>query len=772
MRLTLRTLLAYLDDRLPPANARELGQKISASPFARELAERIKGVVRKRRLASDDAGQKKIDANLIAEYLDDQLTPELVALIEKEILASDHSLAEVAATHQILGLLVDPLEVDEKLRKRLYQMDPVAEAEAGGARTEAEISASEDWKPLAPASSGSRRSPMLVLALMVFGWLALMFFDRNLYRQPGEQSVAVVDANNPNEAVDLLKAKPVAIGDPSDVKADTANSDVAKPPQVAAANGDQADPIDPAAAKPMSETDQAIAMGQALANPPGGNDVLIPKSATAGSDPAVSKSTDVVGSPDNADSTINDSVKAGGAIGSGSPSIAMADSAGMVGEAKDDGSGGEVNPNAGDINAAMDAEANAEKSVSSLISPHTFVVDDSTGALMLSNLQVKNPDGLDDQPMDWFWASTLEGKNNWNNLLSMRIACVAAPFSTTVGCQASGWRIQAVGSSVFQGIDEKYAGLTVLHGRYILTRTVAADPEPFLLEVGGQQLLLNPTDTNQRVAITVSSMPNVIETSGDEDVSLLSKSAAVLVTFAAFNGSTTVQLVGSEEVATVSAGDQLLFRTDGDFNSKTAKQSPMQWEWVLAASNPIPAAQTGLQKALLKKLKVYDSVREAVAAVAEDDNPMVARWAVQIPAAERDVEQLIRLLFDSEQQVVRSEAFYALQRISRTVPGGNTAIIGTLETRLNVSEMQQAMRMIQEISRISLEDRLTSEWLVDQLGSDRLVLREMAISTLEQHLNTTNNYFANESKNQRDRAVRRWKSALERNDGRLILPVE
>ncbi|MDG1896674.1 MAG: hypothetical protein P8J37_17360, partial [Fuerstiella sp.] len=84
MRLTLRTLLAYLDDRLPSSNARELGQKLTASPLATELADRIREVVRRRRLADDAARQKTIDANLIAEYLDDQLTPELVALIEKE----------------------------------------------------------------------------------------------------------------------------------------------------------------------------------------------------------------------------------------------------------------------------------------------------------------------------------------------------------------------------------------------------------------------------------------------------------------------------------------------------------------------------------------------------------------------------------------------------------------------------------------------------------------------------------------------------------------
>ena len=37
MRLTLLTLLAYLDDNLEPADARELEKKIEESKFASEL---------------------------------------------------------------------------------------------------------------------------------------------------------------------------------------------------------------------------------------------------------------------------------------------------------------------------------------------------------------------------------------------------------------------------------------------------------------------------------------------------------------------------------------------------------------------------------------------------------------------------------------------------------------------------------------------------------------------------------------------------------------
>ena len=64
MRLTLRTLLAYLDDRLSPGNAREIGKKLKESPFARELADRISTVVRQRRLTKPGRKVKMIDPNV------------------------------------------------------------------------------------------------------------------------------------------------------------------------------------------------------------------------------------------------------------------------------------------------------------------------------------------------------------------------------------------------------------------------------------------------------------------------------------------------------------------------------------------------------------------------------------------------------------------------------------------------------------------------------------------------------------------------------------
>src|SRR5713226_8583738 len=125
MRLTLRTLLAYLDDTLEPAETKLIGQKVAESTAAQELIERIKKVTRRRSLANPPVfgDESKLDPNTVAAYLSDVLSPEEAAAVEQTCLEHDMYLAEVAACHQILTLMLsEPVRVPPTARQRMYRL--------------------------------------------------------------------------------------------------------------------------------------------------------------------------------------------------------------------------------------------------------------------------------------------------------------------------------------------------------------------------------------------------------------------------------------------------------------------------------------------------------------------------------------------------------------------------------------------------------------------------------------------------------------------------
>src|SRR5215471_2806595 len=131
MRLTLRTMLAYMDDVLDPADADELRHKIEESDFASGLVDRIRGAMTKLRMDAPKLDGKGMgnDANTIAEYLDSALEQDRVAEFERVCLESDKHLCEVAACHQILTLVLGKAaDVPPELRQRIYALGDPAQA--------------------------------------------------------------------------------------------------------------------------------------------------------------------------------------------------------------------------------------------------------------------------------------------------------------------------------------------------------------------------------------------------------------------------------------------------------------------------------------------------------------------------------------------------------------------------------------------------------------------------------------------------------------------
>jgi hypothetical protein len=185
VRLTLRTLLAYLDDTLEPSEIKQIGQKVAESDAAQELIARIKQVTRRRRLTTPPAGGpggKVFDPNTVAEYLDNELDSEQLAEVEKLCLESDVHLAEIAACHQILTLVLgEPALVPPTARERMYGLVKGREAipfrkapvQAAGVAAGGEGAEDDFGLPRRRAAWMAWAVPVAVVCLLVVLSLAL-----------------------------------------------------------------------------------------------------------------------------------------------------------------------------------------------------------------------------------------------------------------------------------------------------------------------------------------------------------------------------------------------------------------------------------------------------------------------------------------------------------------------------------------------------------------------------------------------------------------------
>ncbi|WP_437229131.1 hypothetical protein SH661x_001272 [Planctomicrobium sp. SH661] len=205
MRLTLRTILAYLDDVLEPAQAREIGEKISESKEATDLVSRIQDVMRRRRIGAPElAGPGSgPDPNLVSDYLENLLPPNEVVELERLCQASDVHLAEVAACHKILSMVVgQPIDVSDEMRERMYLL--------GGSKSPVETPSSGSVPAMAEGMAGvetetesglpeylTRRSFFQQyggVSLVVLGaifWVAFVWTDSSLWsRQPLNEALS------------------------------------------------------------------------------------------------------------------------------------------------------------------------------------------------------------------------------------------------------------------------------------------------------------------------------------------------------------------------------------------------------------------------------------------------------------------------------------------------------------------------------------------------------------------------------------------------------
>ena len=338
MRLTLRTLLAYLDDVLDPSEAQEIGKKISEVETASNLVLRIRDAVSHPTLGAPKIGGRAVDANTVAEYLDNTLPADRVVDFERICLMDENDvyLAEVAACHQILAeVLGDPAEVDPKSRTRMYGLlaeydAKVAEAKALAAKTEAAESGDAAGKaaaaPVAAAAaepaptkkklevpeylrendrgSGIWRAAAILLLGLLLAVVAVMAIGPQWLKDFFEEHIQVADNTPPASTASGDSATEIPASPASPQTATPSTPDAASTPgtPTAPAPTDRpAAPSDSAPAAPMPSGDAPTtppsAATPAPTIPPTGDAASAPATPPAGASPAAPATPDQPASP-------------------------------------------------------------------------------------------------------------------------------------------------------------------------------------------------------------------------------------------------------------------------------------------------------------------------------------------------------------------------------------------------------------------------------------------------------------------------------------------
>ena len=741
MRLTLRTLLAYLDDRLPPANAKEMGQKITKSPFATELVDRIREVKRRRRLAIPEKPLAMIDANLVAEYLDDQLTPELVAKIEMEILASDGMLAEVASAHEILGLLQDPVTIDPRLRDRLYAMDPSGKADVvralghettGRAASASQSKLTAEWKPLPVAGTSSRRLPIFIVGGLALLWLAIVVSDSILFG-PEKHEQDVVNAGD-KSAVPKVADELVAAANLDKTAIDQGNGGSA------AAAADVAAAVSPQSPVPDESTTDATV----TATTPNRTTEMNASAArtdvaahVASTDAVVAKGVDVPGANRQPDKTT-----------------------------------------ISEISIPADAERVSFHLMSN--NKTLFVFEKPTDRWMRLE-QIPGGEIV----------STTRNNMDCESLFKQRWFAIAEPFAASIMAENRGWNASLSGSILARTSSVPVPGLEIYSGRVKLLVEPTdpwndADLPSFGLRTAGVNTAITLRSKESVAGIEV--IPVAISLQKDSTADAESDEAAALlhlngadfrVTVTVIKGEASVLLPGVEQESLLLKGQTVSWLAVGALDSGKAsavaenvvvdngRQLAAIPAWLHEDAKPVPEAEA-LSNQITAALANGDDPALAMIPLLSDRNPQLAIRAVQVFSATHDIDRLLTVLFESFDESIHRSAIDGLSQIINSSSSGRRDIRHALETRLPMTEIDMTMLLFSGISDAEARDADFCRSLVDQLNNERLATRTLAFYRIQKYSDDRLGYHPEAESSRRRDAVKRWQKFLDRNNGKLI----
>lgn len=759
MRLTLRTLLAYLDDVLDATRTKEIGKKIQESQFADTLVTRIKTVTRQRRLMAPDLepSENHLDANVVAEYLDNTLDSEKISEVEKTCLDSDVQLAEVAASHQVLTLILgEPVDIPPATRERMYKIVPHAQSKKQTAQKNSELDFQEPFLEVTK-SSAEFRIPSIPSKQAEENNRSDSTFDSELPEHLSSRTSSKSRLPKIIACVLALLFCVLLVADPdfrnsitSYISPDATNSDdsliaqneIDKEEDSNAQDNsnDEEEPTEPvlnSSEEPTSDSNTEETLEEPEANP--STEIVQSNTSAEQATPAPS--------PTPADSTEKMTTEPTEPTVSTDPSSEEALAA--------------VTSPVVPI-ATKPAVSKEPKSAISNLPPARISYKNQSGVLIQFD----------------------EGKNDGailphRSLIHPEDAIISPiPFTSNFDIEKGKARL-----SVLPGTRLKISppreiaklGMKIHRGQVVLEAGPALSdasllPFPLAIAVNEVEWRFEFMTDDTRLGI------EIIPASPEEPLHLLgddSYTGTLYVT----HGS--VRFADGKGRVVVIDANQKLSLTPADLRSAQAPinllaandelQNPLP-QWISTEKARVPQANITARRNFEKFFTAEQTVSQSLSPQTKNRNPILASWAVDALGQVEDIHSVTRALVAADQPL---EVIHAAKRNLRdwltADPEKNDPLLQTqLEASLPAEDRIVITRLLWGMNSADASNPETSAQIVQWMSHELLAVRDMAFEIALKYSGKKLHYRPDAPRKQNKAMVLRWENYLEKNEGKLL----
>lgn len=728
MRLTLRTLLAYLDDILEPSQAKEIGDKLNESSFASSLVSRIREVMRRRRLTAPTVSGAGvgIDPNTVAEYLDNTLSPDGVADVEKICLESDVHLAEVAACHQILTLaLGEPVELTQQTRERMYALGPseakmaiaaghglahgtgsnglsnravgeiLAQAEslAAGPRPATPAVSIPDY--LRPKSNFKKILGYTVAAVVVIGW-GIVAINNSPFRKaqgPSKNGGGLVAdiGNHPEPLKGAIDAGA------ADGQANAGNAAAVNEPPIG---------VDTAADKKVASADDGSKKVASVDQAP---------------PPELDDDPDAPPAPKKRGGGVFTRNKGGAAAADGDKTVASTD---------------------------------ADSPPAVVVPPPQFKYVSNEGATL-------NYVARDER---WFMLPRRALVHPGD------ILAVPEPFQCALEIDGGKGLVTLLGRSYVRVLDPTAAGtfsVEIKRGQFLVRPTSASDDaaDPLRIGVGiAGELWRVEVRPGSTCGIQISPMePTKLE-------QVLDKNAYLGAFYVASGGVAITDPAGKTYELKGPNWLQLPLRADAADGEKTAQNPLLR---IPAWLGPQTATSTAQNYARLfeRKFKLDDAVELSLPEVAGDPNPEIARMATECLGLIEAYGPLVDILHRSQHEEARRAAISGLRLWLPRNAENKESLKIELSKRFPPEEAEPVYKLLWGYDLDDARNKEISLQLVDWMGNPEISIRELAYYQVSRLTDKRHDYRPNGTPVQLRSALKHWQQHIDK-VGALLPPLK